>query len=143
MSDTPPLTTEEWRKSPESVRNKPKLSEEENERIVNEAIAGGQKWDVYERLNEYKEFRAGVFAEINDLKDTAKAFGIDAITDGSWFNEFLSSCLKGYHERVMKQGGEAYLRNKYPGRPTHTVARELCQLAEQAAMMAEQHAWHT
>lgn len=86
--------------------------------------------------------RKGVFAEINDLKDTAKAFGIDAITDGSWFNEFFSSCLKGYHERVMKQGGEAYLRNKYPGLSTVAVAEELCQLAGQAAMMADQHAWH-
>jgi len=80
--------------------------------------------------------RKGVFAEINDLKDTARSFGIDAIKDGSWFNEFLASCLKGYHERVMKQGGEAYLRNKYPGLPTDAVAGKLCQLAEQAAGIA-------
>lgn len=52
-----PLTTEEWRKSPDSVINKPKLSADKNERIVNEAIAGGQKWDVHEDLNAFNERR--------------------------------------------------------------------------------------
>jgi len=80
--------------------------------------------------------REKIRTEINDLKATARSFKIDAIKDGSWFNEFLASCLKGYHERVMKQGGEAYLRNKYSGLPTDAVAGKLCQLAEQAAGLA-------
>jgi len=55
-----PLTTEEWRKSPKSARNKPKLSVEENERIIKEAIAGGKKWDVQERLNKFNQSRCQV-----------------------------------------------------------------------------------
>jgi len=55
-----PLTTEQWRKSPDNVRNKPKLSVEENERIINEAIAGGQKWDVQEDLDAFKKHRYNV-----------------------------------------------------------------------------------
>jgi hypothetical protein len=67
-------------------------------------------------------------AEINDLKATAQAFGWDAIKSGSWFNQFLGACLTGYQERVMEQGGEAYLRDKYPGLPTEAIAGKLCEL---------------
>jgi tellurite resistance protein len=82
------------------------------------------------------EIRAGILAEINDLKATAQAFGWDAIKDGSWFNQFLAACLSGYHERVIQQGGEAYLRGKYPGLPTEAVAGKLCEMAEQTAAIA-------
>lgn len=82
------------------------------------------------------EIRAGILAEINDLKATAQAFGWDAIKSGSWFNQFLSACLTSYHERVMQQGGEAYLRGKYPGLPTEAIAGKLCEMAEQMAAIA-------
>ena len=82
------------------------------------------------------EIRAGILAEINDLKATAQAFGWDALKTGSWFNQFLHACLSSYHERVMQQGGEAYLRSKYPGLPTEAVAGKLCEMAEQAAAIA-------
>jgi hypothetical protein len=82
------------------------------------------------------EIRSGILAEINDLKATAQAFGWEAIQDGSWFNQFLTGCLSGYHERVMRQGGEAYLRGKYPGLPIEAVAGKLCELAEQTAAIA-------
>ena len=82
------------------------------------------------------EIRAGILAEINDLKATAQAFGWEAIKDGSWFNQFLTACLSGYHERVIQQGGEAYLRGKYPGLPTEAVAGKLCEMAEQTAAIA-------
>lgn len=42
---------EEWRNHPENPRNTPKLSPEENQRIIDEALAAGQKWDVQERIN--------------------------------------------------------------------------------------------
>ncbi len=42
---------DEWRRHPENPRNTPKLSPEENQRIVDEALAAGQKWDVQERIN--------------------------------------------------------------------------------------------
>lgn len=82
------------------------------------------------------EIRAGILAEINDLKATAQAFGWEAIKDGRWFNQFLTACLSGYHERVIQQGGEAYLRSKYPGLPTEAVAAKLCEMAEQTAAIA-------
>jgi tellurite resistance protein len=75
-------------------------------------------------------------AQINDLKATAQAFGWDALKTGSWFNQFLHACLSSYHERVIQQGGEAYLRSKYPGLPTDAVAGKLCEMAEQAAAIA-------
>lgn len=46
-----PPSMEEWRKSPLSVRNNPKLSPEDAQRIADEAIAGGQIWDVQEKIN--------------------------------------------------------------------------------------------
>ena len=46
-----PLSMEEWRNSPQTTRNNPKLSPEDAQRITDEAIAGGQKWDVQERIN--------------------------------------------------------------------------------------------
>lgn len=42
---------EEWRNSPENPRNNPKLSPERAKQITDEAIAGGQKWDVQEQIN--------------------------------------------------------------------------------------------
>jgi uncharacterized tellurite resistance protein B-like protein len=36
----------------------------------------------------------------------------------------------------MEQGGEKYLRSKYPGLPTEAVAEKLCELAEKHAAMA-------
>jgi len=46
-----PLSMEEWRNSPDNPRNNPKLSPEDAQRITDEAIAGGQKWDVQEQIN--------------------------------------------------------------------------------------------
>jgi tellurite resistance protein len=82
------------------------------------------------------EIRSNILAEINDLKATAQAFGWDAVKNGTWFNQFLSACLGGYHERVIKQGGESYLRGKYPGLPTEAIAGKLCEMAEQTAAIA-------
>lgn len=45
------MSTAEWRKSPENARNNPKLTEAEAQRIIEEAISGGQIWDVQEEIN--------------------------------------------------------------------------------------------
>jgi len=82
------------------------------------------------------DLRSAILNEINDLKETAQAFGWDAIKSGSWFNNFLLACLRGYQERVVEQGGEAWLRSKYPGLPTEAIAGKLCELAEQTAAIA-------
>ena len=83
-----------------------------------------------------EEIRDRILVEINELKKTAQAFGLDEIKNGSWFNQFLTACLKSYHERVIEKGGETYLRSKYPGLPTEAVASKLCELAEQSAAIA-------
>ena len=46
---------DEWRKSPQSARNNPKLSPEKAQQIADEAIAGGQKWDVQEKINARRQ----------------------------------------------------------------------------------------
>ena len=83
-----------------------------------------------------EEVKQGILIEISDLKETAQAFGFDAIKNGTWFVEFLKSCLSSYEERMMAQGGAAYLRGKYPGLPTDAIATKLCELAESYAAVA-------
>jgi hypothetical protein len=45
-----------------------------------------------------EEVKQGILNEISDLKETAQAFGFDAIKNGTWFAEFLKSCLGSYEE---------------------------------------------
>jgi hypothetical protein len=45
------MSMEEWRRHPDNPRNTPKISPEENQRLLDEALAAGQKWDVQERIN--------------------------------------------------------------------------------------------
>lgn len=59
-----------------------------------------------------EEVRQGILAEISDLKETAQAFGFEVFKKGTWFTDFLKSCLSSYEERMMAQGGAAYLRGK-------------------------------
>ena len=49
------MSMDEWRKSPQSARNNPKLSPERAQQIADEAIAGGQKWDVQEKINARRQ----------------------------------------------------------------------------------------
>ncbi len=46
-----PMSMEEWRNHPDNPRNTPKISPEENQRLLDETLATGQKWDVQERIN--------------------------------------------------------------------------------------------
>jgi hypothetical protein len=62
-----PMTTEEWRNSPESARNNPKLNPEQAQRIIDEAIEGGQIWDVQEKINARR--KAEQAAESHDVLD--------------------------------------------------------------------------
>ena len=50
-----PMTMEEWRNSPDSARNKPKLTPEEAQKITDEAIECGQVWDVQEKINARRQ----------------------------------------------------------------------------------------
>jgi len=45
------FSKEEWDNHPANKLNNPKLTEAEAQRIVDEAIAGGQKWDAQEKIN--------------------------------------------------------------------------------------------
>ena len=49
------MSMDEWRKSPQSARNNPKLSSEQAQRIADEAVAGGQKWDAQEKINARRQ----------------------------------------------------------------------------------------
>jgi hypothetical protein len=49
------MSMDEWRKSPQSARNNPKLSPEKAQQIADEAIAGGQKWDVQNKINARRQ----------------------------------------------------------------------------------------
>jgi hypothetical protein len=49
------MSMDEWRKSPQSARNNPKLSPERAQQIADEAIAGGQKWDAQEKINARRQ----------------------------------------------------------------------------------------
>ncbi|CAK6700711.1 hypothetical protein IFHNHDMJ_02900 [Synechococcus sp. CBW1107] len=80
--------------------------------------------------------KAGILAEVSDLKETAQSFGFQAIKDGTWFAKFMQSCLSSYDRKVMEKGGAAYLRGKYPGLPTDAIAGKLCELAEKYAAVA-------
>lgn len=46
-----PLTVTERRELPDGARNHQKLTPEQAQQITDEAIAGGQKWDVQEKIN--------------------------------------------------------------------------------------------
>jgi hypothetical protein len=62
-----PMTMEEWRDSPESARNNPKLTPEQAQCIIDEAIEGGQIWDVQEKINARR--KAEQAAESHDVLD--------------------------------------------------------------------------
>ena len=49
------MSMDEWRKSPQSARNNPKLSPERAQQIADEAIAGGQKWDAQVKINARRQ----------------------------------------------------------------------------------------
>lgn len=44
-------TPDDWRSSPQNPRNRPKLSETQNRRIVDEAVQANDKWPVQEQIN--------------------------------------------------------------------------------------------
>ncbi len=46
------ISKEKWDKHPANKLNNPKLTEAEAQRLIDEAIAGGQKWDVQEQINQ-------------------------------------------------------------------------------------------
>jgi hypothetical protein len=50
------ISPEEWDKNPANKLNSPKLTEDEAQRIIDEALAGGQKWDVQEEINQRRRF---------------------------------------------------------------------------------------
>ena len=108
------MSMEEWRNSPESARNKPKLTPEQAQKIADEAIAGGQKWDVQEKINARRK------AELN----TECGFGLgkalapakfDADTD--WYG--LSTGAMHARAKAAVSGAASVVRGQ--------VAKPRCQ----------------
>jgi hypothetical protein len=65
-----PMSMEEWRNHPDNPRNTPKISPEENQRLLDEALATGQKWDVQERINARRH--AGLQGESGESDQETK-----------------------------------------------------------------------
>lgn len=75
-------------------------------------------------------------AEMIELQATVQAFGLERLKDGTWFNEFLQTVMKPYGERVLKNGGVAYFRTKYPGVTRDALAQKICDTATKYAALA-------
>ena len=45
------MSMEEWRNHPDNARNTPKISPEFGQKIEDEALAHGHKWEVQEKIN--------------------------------------------------------------------------------------------
>jgi tRNA A-37 threonylcarbamoyl transferase component Bud32 len=55
------MTAEEWAAHPSNARTNPKLSPEDAKRITDEAIAGGEVWDVQEKINARRKAENAAF----------------------------------------------------------------------------------
>jgi serine/threonine-protein kinase RIO1 len=104
------MSMDEWRKSPQSARNNPKLSPEKAQQIADEAIAGGQKWDVQEKINARRlaDLNAECGGGLGKIQAPAK---FDASTD--WY-ELSTGAM---HARVKAAAGAV----------TGRVAKPRCQ----------------
>lgn len=113
------MSMEEWRKSPLSTRNNPKLSPEKAQQIADEAIAGGQKWDVQEKINARRQAELNNECGLGPGKTLAPA-KFDASTD--WYG--LST--GAMHARVKAAVSGAV------GAVTNRAAKPRCQAGEGA-----------
>lgn len=108
------MSMEEWRKSPQSARNNPKLSPEKAQQIADEAIAGGQKWDVQEEINARRQAELNTECGLGLGKVLAPA-KFDASTD--WYG--LSTGAMNARAKVAVSGAV--------GAVTGRVAKPRCQ----------------
>jgi hypothetical protein len=108
------MSMDEWRKSPQSARNNPKLSPEKAQQIADEAIAGGQKWDAQEKINARRQVELNTECGIGLGKILAPA-KFDSDTD--WYGlstgamharakAAASSAATGFKPRPRCQAGE-------------------------------------
>lgn len=105
------MSMDEWRKSPDSARNRPKLSPERAQQIADEAIAGGQKWDVQEKINARR--RADLNTECGfGLGKALPPAKFDALTparcqagEGAFGTYFVHPSEK-YGVKVFRNGDE-------------------------------------
>lgn len=87
-------------------------------------------------IDDDKSVKSQIKKELEDLKKMAVAFGPDRLRDGTWFNEFVLAMLSSYAEKIIKAGGVAYFRKKYPGLTQDAIAEKLCTMATRYAAIA-------
>lgn len=87
-------------------------------------------------IDDDKSVKSQIKTELEDLKKMAVAFGPDRLRDGTWFNEFVLAMLSSYAEKIIKAGGVAYFRKKYPGLTQDAIAEKLCTMATRYAAIA-------
>ena len=92
--------------------------------------------DSSANFDEDKSVQSQIKTELEDLKKMAVAFGPARLRDGTWFNEFVQAMLSSYAEKIIKAGGVAYFRKKYPGLTQDAIAEKLCTLAMRYAAIA-------
>lgn len=113
------MSMEEWRKSPLSARNNPKLSPEKAQQIADEAITGGQKWDVQENINARRRAERNVECG-GGLGKILAPVKFDASTD--WYG--LSTGAMHARAKAAVSGAV--------GAVTNRAARPRCQAGEGA-----------
>lgn len=86
--------------------------------------------------DEENSVKNQIKTDLEDLKKLAGAFGPARLKDGTWFNEFVHAMLSSYAEKIIKDGGAEYFRNKYPGLTKDAIAEKLCTLAMRYAALA-------
>jgi len=102
------MSIKEWVKSPESARNKPKLSPEQAQRISDEAISHGDVWDVQEKINA-RRFQAECGGGLGKLSAPVK---LDAFVkprcqagEGAFGTYFVHPSKK-YGVKLYRNGDE-------------------------------------
>lgn len=75
-------------------------------------------------------------AELEELRGYVAAVGLERITDGTWFDEFVRTMLHAYHEEAEGAGGNGRFAARVPGQDSSAVADALVEEAARLAALA-------
>jgi hypothetical protein len=102
------ISKEAWENSPHNTRKNPKLSPEEAQRIADEAIAGGQKWDVQEQINARRiaECGGGLGKIQAPAKFDAAVFNPRCQAGAGAFGTYFVHNSEKYGIKVFRNGDE-------------------------------------
>lgn len=87
-------------------------------------------------FDEDKSIQDQIRKENEEFQKEAKEYGPTGFINGTWFEKFVRAMLSTYAEKILKDGGVEYFRNKYPGFTQDAIAEKLCKIAVQYATIA-------